>query len=363
LFRKLLEAFFRHKLLVLLPPVLIPGIVSPIAVVAMPPVYETTVSVWIDHPPLLNYNDGSSTWVSGVQSQSGRLSELLRTRAFISDVASRTSLAPLVGSAAGQARLADLIARDVSINGTSGAATTSVTDHLLVIRIQANTAQLSYELCKAIVDAYQEKTAADQTDQASVAVDFYQSQLQTAQQQLAKSTQDLRRYAISVQANNPDAAQPADAQGGFAAAMLDPKLGALQSNVQAGQLDVKNAQANLNQAQQSAMMSAQGQQYGFQVLDAPQLPTAATTQIKKIVIYPIAAAVVGLGLAAMLLVLLVASDRSVRSEVDLASGLRVLGTVPSLQLKRIPKKLRSVATRRAIGVPAGMALPASGGTK
>jgi capsular polysaccharide biosynthesis protein len=363
LLRKLLEAFFRHKLLLLMPPVLIPGIVSPIAVLSMPPVYETTVSVWIDHPPLLNYNDGSSSWVSGVQNQSSRLSELLRTRAFMSDVASRTSLAPLLNSSAGQTRVADLIARDVIIGGAAGAATPSVTDHLLVIRIQANTAQLSYELCKAIVDAYQEKSAADQTDQASVAVDFYQSQLQTAQQQLAKSTQDLRRYATAVQANNPDAAQASDAQGGLAAAMLDPKLGALQSNVQAAQLDVKNAQANLNQAQQSAMMSAQGQQYGFQVLDAPQLPTAATTQIKKIVIYPIAAAVVGLGLTAMLLVLLVASDRSVRSELDLSSGLRVLGIVPSLQLKRVPKKLRPGATRRAIGAAAGMALPASGGAK
>lgn len=361
--RKLLEAFFRHKLLLILPPVLIPGIVSPIAVLSMPPVYETTVSVWIDHPPLLNYNDGTSSWVSGVQNQSSRLSELLHTRAFMSDVASRTSLAPLVDSAAGQQRLADLIARDVAIGGTAGATTTSVTDHLLVIRTQANTAQLSYELCKAIVDAYQEKTAADQIDQASVAVEFFQSQLQTAQQQLAKSSQDLRRYASAIQVNNPDAVLGADGQGGLGAAMLDPKLGALQSNVQAAQLDVKNAQANLNQAQQSAMMSAQGQQFGFQVLDPAQLPTSATIQIKKIVIYPIAAAVIGIGLTAMLLVLLVASDRSVRSEVDLAPGLRVLGTVPSLRLKRVPKKLRSVATRRAIGAPAGMALPPYGGAR
>ena len=61
-----------------------------------------------------------------------------------------------------------------------------------------------------------------------------------------------------------------------------------------------------------------GQQYGFQVLDPPQLPTVATPQTKKIMIYPLAAAVAGLGLMGLLLVLLVASDRSVRSEMDLA---------------------------------------------
>lgn len=360
MFRKLLEAFFRHKLLVLLPPVLIPGIVAPIAILSLPPTYESSVSVWIDHPPYLNVNDGSPAWVSGAQNQAGRLSELLRTRAFMIDVAQRTSLAPLVGSSAGQTRIADLIAKDVIIGAPTGA-TATVNDHLLIIRVQATTAQLPFELCKAIVDAYQEKTAADQTDQAGVATDFYQTQLQTAQQALTKSTQDLRRYASVIQADNPDA-QTAD-QGGLAAAMLDPKLAALQSNVQAAQLDVKNAQANLNQAQQVAMMTEQGQQYGFQVLDAPQLATSATPQTKKIIIYPIAAAVVGLGLTAMLLVLLVAGDRSVRAEVDLTTGLRVLGTIPTLQLKRVPKKLRSVATRRAIGSIAGMALPAAGGAK
>jgi capsular polysaccharide biosynthesis protein len=362
-FRKLLEAFFRHKLLVLLPPLIIPAIVSPIAVLSLPPMYETTVSVWIDRPAYLNTRDGSNAWVSAVQTQSGRLSELLRTRAFLTDVVQRTSLAPLAGSAAGQTRRADIVARDVTIGGAaSTTATAAASEHLLVIRVQGATAQISYELCKAIVDAYQEKTAADQADQASVAVDFYTSRLQDSQQQLTKAGQELRRYAAIVQANSTDSSQP-DSSSGLTGAMLDPKLAALQSNLQTAQLDVHNAQAAVNQAQQDALMSEQGQQYGFQVLDAPQLATTATPQIKKIIIYPIAALVVGLGLTGMLLVLLVASDRSVRSEQDLAPGIRVLGTVPMLQLKSIPKKLRSGATRRAIGAPAGMALPLPGGAK
>jgi hypothetical protein len=320
--------------------------------------------VWIDRPAYFNTRDGSNAWVSAVQTQSGRLSELLRTRAFLTDVVQRTSLASLAGSAAGQTRLADLVARDVTIGSAASAtATAAASEHLLVIRVQGATAQISYELCKAIVDSYQEKTAADQADQASVAVDFYTSRLQGSQQQLTKAGQDLRRYAAIVQANSADSSQPDTSSSGLTAAMLDPKLGALQSNLQAAQLDVHSAQAALNQAQQDAMMSEQGQQYGFQVLDAPQLATTATPQIKKIIIYPIAALVVGLGLTGMLLVLMVASDRSVRSEQDLAPGLRVLGTVPTLQLKRVPKKLRSVATRRAIGAPAGMALPLPGGAK
>ena len=68
-------------------------------------------------------------------------------------------------------------------------------------------------------------------------------------------------------------------------------------------------------------------------------------------------------IAAVLLVLLVATDRSIRSETDLGPGIRSLGVVPLLQLKNVPKKLRAVATRRAIGATAGMALPAHSGAE
>jgi hypothetical protein len=72
-----------------------------------------------------------------------------------------------------------------------------------------------------------------------------------------------------------------------------------------------------------------------------------------------------MGLSLVLLVLLVAGDRSVRSETDLPEGARVLGAVPqlSLKLKRLPKAARKDAMRRAIGFVAGTALPAPTGSK
>ncbi|MGI9146806.1 MAG: hypothetical protein ACR2IK_09705 [Chloroflexota bacterium] len=357
--RKLLETFFKHKLLLLLPAVLIPAIVSPLAVMANPPVYETSVSVWIDRPAYLTTKDTATPWVTEVQTQTGRLSELLRTRAFVADVASRTSLAAANNSVAGQARLSALIAQGVTIGSAPGGTGPNTSEHLLVIKVAAPTAQLSYELCKSIVDAYQEKTAADQSDQAGVAVDFYQSRVQDAQQALTKASGDLRRYTSAREADGADLS-PDRAAGAVSAAMLDPKLSALQSNVQAAQLDFNSAEAALTRAQQDAVASVQGLQYGFQVLDPPELPTAPTNQVKKVVIFPIAAAIAGLMLSGMLMVLLVASDRSVRSETDLAPGLRLLGSVPLLNLKNVPKKLRYGATRRAIGATAGMALPAVG---
>ena len=47
---KFLEAFFRHKLLVLLPPFLIPLIVGPYALVTAPIYYESFAGIWVDKP-------------------------------------------------------------------------------------------------------------------------------------------------------------------------------------------------------------------------------------------------------------------------------------------------------------------------
>ena len=77
--------------------------------------------------------------------------------------------------------------------------------------------------------------------------------------------------------------------------------------------------------------------------------------------YPAAGLVAGLLLSGALLVLLVAADRSVRSERDLLPSARVVGAIPRLKLRRMPKKAGPDATRRAIGFVAGTALPAPRG--
>jgi uncharacterized protein involved in exopolysaccharide biosynthesis len=355
--RKLSEAFFRHKLLLLLPLILIPGIVTPVAVLATPVTYDTAVAVWVDHPTYLDYNDGTSPYITPAQNQANRLTELLHTRTFQGDVAKRTSMASLVGSPTGDARISDLFSRAVTV-GRSG-------DHVLTVQVQGPTPQLAFDLSNAIIDAYQEKTAADLADQSSTAVAFYQDRLQQTQQALSKATQDLHRYLATLAANSDDpSAVTTSATGGLSPAVAnDPKAVVLQSAVTSAQTDYDNARKAVDQAQFNTSAALQGQQVGFQVLDPPQMPTFATRPIKKIIIYPIAALAAGLLLSAVVLVIVVVGDRSARGEYDLDPSLRVLGVVPVLNMKRTPKRFRGVATRRAIGAVAGAALPAFAGEK
>src|SRR5215211_1435900 len=99
---KLLEAFFRHKLLILLPPVLIPLIVGPVALLTVPVYYESWAGVWVERPTYLAYKDTGNQYNTPAQNESLRLNELLRTRAFLSEVAGQTNLAPLLNTPRGE---------------------------------------------------------------------------------------------------------------------------------------------------------------------------------------------------------------------------------------------------------------------
>jgi uncharacterized protein involved in exopolysaccharide biosynthesis len=355
---RLLETFFRHKLVLLLPPLLIPLLVTPPALLTAPIIYETYAGIWVDRPTYLSYNDGWNRYITPAQNQSSRLSELLRTRSFLDEVAKRTSLAPLVGSPRGEERIQEIIGNGLTIypSGTN----------LLVLRFHADTSQLAFQLLNAILEAFRDNSANDRINQAALATSFYQSSLEDARAQLQKAQDALRQYLAS----NPQSVisgtlrASTDSPSGLALSQqpLDPELAELQRAVDFAQSEVEHQKTALDQASLDASASLQGQELGFQVVDEPQQPTSPVRQLRSRLIFPAAGLVVGLLLSAVLLVLLMAGDRVVRAEADLGPGGRVLGVLPSLKLKRLPRRAGPEATRRGIAFAAGAALPAPGGT-
>jgi uncharacterized protein involved in exopolysaccharide biosynthesis len=355
---KFLEAFSRHKFLVLLPPVLIPLIVGPYALLTAPIYYESWAGIWVDKPAYLAYNDNFSPYSSPSSQQSNKLAEVLRTRSFLIDVAKRTSLAPLVGNSKGEDRIASIVGNGFTMlpNG----------DHLLVLRFKADTPRLAFDSLSAIIDAFKENAATDRVNQASLAISFYQSRLQTAQDDLKKTTTSVRQYIAA----NPNLASLNLDRTGASEFLLPPQvsdsqLADMMGRLQTQQKQVEALRASVEQAQFDASAGLEGQELGFQVIDPPQLATAPTRALRKQLVYPIAGLIGGMALSMVLLVLLVAADRSIRSETELPQGARLLGAVPQLKIKikRLPKTARRDAMRRAVGFVAGTALPAPTGSK
>ena len=356
---RVLETLFRHKFLIVLPTVLIPLIVGPIAVMTAPIFYETGASVWVDRPSYLSYyltnTDDWNGYLSPAQNQSARLNQLLRTNAFLIDVANRTSLAPLTATPKGQQRIQRLIWSGFSMapNG----------NNLLGLRFRAPTPQLSFEVLNAIVETFRDRTADDRVNQAGIAISFYETRQTTAEEELAKANDAMRRYIAAnprLTAIDPDAGAAATTASrlGLPPSAVDPTLGALIRELDLRQKTAENVRAALEQSRLSAAAALEGQELGFQIVDAPRVPKEPTRQRRKALIYPAGGLIVGLGLSTTLLVFLVGADRSVRSEADLGPDVRVLGAVPRLRFKKLPKTAGPDTARRAIAYAAGAVLPA-----
>lgn len=357
---RLLDTFFRHTLLLLLPPVLLPLIVGPVALYMAPVYYETWAGIWVERPTYLYYNDDWNRYNTPAQNQTGRLSELLRTRSFVLDVAKKTPLEPLTTSAKGEERISEIFGKGLVIvpNGSQ----------LVLLRFRAESPQVSYQVVNALIETFRDKAAADRSSQALLAISFYESRQQAAEEEFKKARDSLRRY---VAANprltsidpNGGASATAASRLGLPAAAIDPQLAELLRQLQVAETALDRARTSVDQAQLDASASLEGQQLGFQVVDQPRMPTTATRERRKMLIYPLAALLVGVGVSSTILVLLIMSDGTARSEEELLGTARVLGSVPEIRVRNIPKKSGPDVTRRAIGFPAGMALAAPGGTK
>lgn len=363
---RLLDAFFRHKWLIIPPPVLVPLISLP-AIMLWVFTYETRAAIWIERPTYLRQaGEDLGRFVTPAQTQAARLNELLRSRTFLMDVADQTPLSPLIGTTRGEDRIEALVEKGLTI-AASG-------NNLVVVRFEASTPEISYQFVNALVEQFRERADAGRRGQADHAISFYEARVQAAEEQLAKSNEAVRRYVgsnprlsmvdRSPQVSASGAARPAE--GSLAA--LDPKLAELRARVELDERDVERARQSLDEAQLSVSASLQGQELGFQIIDPPRVPTEPKRSLKKIATYLVAAEVAGLSLSAALLLLLIVTDRSVRSEPDLVSTYPVIGAIPRLEfdsLVRISDVERgtlaeagSDATRRAFGSSAAMLLPA-----
>jgi uncharacterized protein involved in exopolysaccharide biosynthesis len=358
---KFLEAFFRHKLLILLPVMLIPAIVTPAGFYFVRPYYEASSVVWVGRPTYLRSTDEAGNWWSTpAQIETGRIADLLRTRAFMGEVARKTELAPMVGNERGEADLGAYFARSV------GAAPAG--SNLVTIWARGDQPQLAFQMTNALVEAYRERRAAERMEQATLGISFYETRLHEAQQELDKATTAIRRYVaanprLTTIDPNRGAASTTAARMGLPPIAIDPQLAELIRRVDAEQKEVDTIRSTLDQARMEIAAGVEGQDVSFRIVDVARMPSAPVSQRRRLAIFPAAGLVVGLGLGVGLLVALVVADRSMRSAHDLPSRIPVARVVPFLRVRKLSNQIRPSTTRQAIGYVAGAALGAPGGAK
>jgi hypothetical protein len=349
---RFLETFFRYKLLIMLPAIITPLVVVPFALLLVRPYYETMAGLWIERPSYVPSADDFSRYVTPAQNQQQRLTELLKTRAFTEDVAWRTSLGPLLDSPQGRDDIYEYLGRVIYPLPTG--------NKLLSIRVRAEDPNLSMEIIQATVAAFRERTQNERMQQASSSISFYEQQLKDADDQATQSRDRVRRYVTSnPRAVADDPNRPASsARISLPTSAVDPQLAELLKRLEGDEREAERIRGLLEQSRFEASAALDGNDSTLQLLDPPVFPTRAERERRRLLIFPAAAVAIGGLISALLLVSLTASDRSVRSTADLSAMGRVIGVVPRMGLRRLPRQAGPETTRRAIAFVAGTAMPA-----
>lgn len=337
---KLLEAFFRHWLLILVPVVAMPLDVTAWAL-SIPPQYEAQVGVWIERPTYLAYSgDELTRYLPPATVQRNRLEELMRTRSFITDVVTGTELAVYLNG--GEGPLDQIFARDFD-DFTNG-------DHLLVIRFRSESRDAALEIVKSTVDQFRLRSYEDRRTQAQLAITFYQDRLTDTEGTLTQARADQAKYLAS----HPDVAQTLAKQG-IEAARIDPQFAEIQRRVDTALRDADSARGYLQAAQLDVQAGIQSDTFSFRVIDEAGVSATPSRQLRKVVMYPVIALVLAVALSAGLLLLFALSDHSVRSLADLSPDTVILGVLPRLRARNVSTAGGHV-TRRAVGFIAGSTL-------
>ena len=341
---RLLEAFFRHAILILLPVIVIPLDVAA-AMLSTPPQYEAQAGMWVEQATYLSYTtDDINRYLPPALNQRNRLVELMQTRSFLAEIANKTTLAPIVAKPDGDEQLRQLFARDFEV-AASG-------DHLLVLRFRDEDRAEAAEVLTAMVAAFKGRAAADRYGQAQVAISFYQARVNDTEGDLVTTRNALLKYL----SDNPKVAA-ALASVGTDPARFDPTYAEAQRRVEAAQRDADAARTSLERAELDVAAGVQGLELGFRIVDPVQASSSPSRQLKKLLMYPIVALLAGLVLSASLLLLFALSDRSVRSLADLGPDVVILGVLPRLRPRGVARRSGPAITRRAVGFLAGALVP------
>ena len=337
---RLLETFFRHRLLLLGPVALV--IAGSIGwVVIQPPAYDSSVRMWVERQTLVP-DPNSNPYLSPAQEQAAVLTELLSTKYFDSKVGKRSRLADSIrtGAAGSQdgmmTRVTQALARALGRAGSPAELSSSQVDdqvaaiissrtiviptgpEVITLTFRAGSSDLAARVAQAIADQYLEETLANQRVQADAAVAFYTSQMKQSQADLSVADKAVDDYLLT----NPG-------QRG-ANAIPDARLVQLRRDDDAAHQRLQTVQDKLDQARLNRVALDQVGVNGLRVLDRAEAPTSPSS-IRKVALE---ATGVGLVLATLIVVVgvlvLTWMDSTIRrpQEVEDILDLRPVGSVP-----------------------------------
>jgi hypothetical protein len=239
------------------------------------------------------------------------INELLRTDVFVRGVAEHAGLQGALD--AGLVTIAEIRARVYA---------SSAGDRLLAVGASWSDARTAQQLVTATIGQYTDNVLQVAIRQTSAAETYWQG-LRSGYQQAVKDAQ------AAVQA--------------YVVAYPAPKIGErpteqtlalqnLNTAITQGQAQVTNAESKIEEARLATQLARSQTGDGLQVVDPPEVPSYPEAVRREQVLAVGVYLFLGLFIVAGMLLVSTLLDRAVRSaeDIDIASGLAVVATVPSI---------------------------------
>ena len=331
--QKVLDVFFRHKFLIILPLVILTLAGAAASLSRQTTEYRASAHVWTQRTPLLSSRLGGqgSSFTTPAAHQARVLNDLLKLESFRQSVADRVD---------GLEGLSPTLQRGAVREGTAVFASG---ENVMTIRHRDEDPLLAQSIVSAIIDAYSVTFQSSVMDQAEAAEAFYETRLEEAGIALDESEQALAGYEGTL---SPTAAIDSD-----------PELAALQADARLAQMDYDEQLSRLENIYLQRDAALEGRDLSFQVMDPPNLPSSPLpTPRTDLLMLPALGMLLGVSASGAVLFALTRLDDSIRLPGEARQvGAPVLAVVPELGRRRMPSwpqnfvRLVVAASRGLIG--------------
>lgn len=335
------EALFRHKLLLILPLIVILPITIAAALRPQATQWQSFAVVWVDPDRAIALNDRLGYTPAINQSQ--LLNDFLHTRSFALAVLQQTKLAPKLTNPAEENEAVHSLWQSVTAWPNS--------NNFVTITASTGDPDLSYEMAAAVVAQFEQELREQAEAKQATAAEIYAATLTTTEQSLNTSRDELAAYLRS----HPELQRTSssDPLGPLSTAQ-DPTLARLQAQVEHNSAQYQAARDRVDDMRLLATAGLEAQRFTFSLVDEPQVPTqpVATSRLALIKM-PAAGLVVALMLSAGIAALLIFTNHSVYSANEFnASEIPVLAEIPELRRGRLFRRNGRDAVRQRLSTPA-----------
>jgi uncharacterized protein involved in exopolysaccharide biosynthesis len=328
---RVLESYFRHRWLNLLP-LIIMSAIAVASVLLAKPKYIASGVVYVEKESLLStlvsIKESTFSWDTPANETSTEISELLQTNAFLRAVIEMTDLEAKMDG--GDAVVADTIdyVREAVWTEASG-------NNQVMIAASDEDPQLAYQMVNSVIENYiQWKINADRAESLA-AQKFFENLIVQYENDLEIATQELENYL---------AAHPMPVRGDRSE-VEQLELERLQSALDLARSQYASAIEKNDNIKLTLSQAESGVRQTYLLIDAPKVPEEPTTSLKDTAVRGAIFMAVGVILVGVGIVGNILLDRSLRFPVDVHFGLDlpVLALVPDVTEQRSKKRIKKKA--------------------